>query len=243
MTDLERYADPGTALDTAHDPAGLVLGLCEQGLAALARALTYTDLEDVVNVKAWAGTLEAATRQKHLGHEAGLAAAELVRRAEWRMSQLVRQGQAAGAIRDAMAGRAGHREAMSSLPGALDYFRSDEERTDAFTMADADPDLVEVALAEGKEEGNLSRANIVRKLKGEDKRPELRGEWHHKRRRIDPARVVNESVSTLAGIVDGLRLIDLDDLTGVEEWWLDSLDAGIRQLSKLRAHLRSIEAR
>lgn len=54
----------------------------------------------VVGVHASDGELQIRvyTQQKDMGHEAGLSAAEIVRRAERRIGQLIREGQAAGEI-------------------------------------------------------------------------------------------------------------------------------------------------
>jgi hypothetical protein len=116
------------------------------------------------------------TAQKQLGKDAQLAAAEIVRRAERGIGVAIRRGQQSGEI--ARRGDRGSRGAPGvhggnpgdrrgdHLGSAAEFFRYGDERADAYPMADGVSDTdFEGALGEAKAEGNLSRANVVRKIR------------------------------------------------------------------------------
>jgi hypothetical protein len=113
------------------------------------------------------------TAQKQLGKDAQLAAAEIVRRAERGIGLAIRRGQQNGKIRR----RGDHGERAGgdsddntiSRPGPANYATTGELRGNGagiYHMTDgvSDEDFEE-ALAEAKTEQDLSRANVVRKIR------------------------------------------------------------------------------
>lgn len=96
-----------------------------------------------------------------------------MRRCERRIGELVREGQERGEI--------AKRGDIGALGGALDAKRGlhlahpaisagvnhAQELTPLYALADAPAEQFEQAIGEAKSEGNLSRANVVRKVRGE----------------------------------------------------------------------------
>lgn len=164
MSDLA-VIDPASALERAADPGEFVVMCLERGKTWLAEALAHGDLDAIVNAKGWAETLRVATVQKQLGLDAELSASELVRRAERALGLGIRAGQAAGDVRVKGETTLGQEVAKES---PSDYFSNKAERQDAYFVTDqADDEQFEQAIAEAKAEKNLSRANVIRKIKGE----------------------------------------------------------------------------
>src|SRR6266498_2700027 len=153
--DLALAANPGI-VERAADPAGFVVAACQRAKAWLQEALEHGEIEQIAEIKSQAEAVRVYTTQKQLGKDAQLAAAEIVRRAERGIGLSIRRGQQGGEI----AKRGDH------LGSAAGFFRHGDERTDAYAMTDgiADADF-EGALGEAKAEGNLSRANVVRKIR------------------------------------------------------------------------------
>lgn len=176
-------ADP-TVLDLAQNPAAAAIALLEQSKLFLAEVQR---LDEVIEWKARAGALEEYTKQRDLGHEAELSAAEIVRRCERRIAQLVRDAQERGELlrkterthtrnQHTAAGVAVQPEELNSdsepVPepkgSPQQFFGSQSARTESYAMADDVPaEKFEEALAEAKQEGNLSRANVIRKIRNE----------------------------------------------------------------------------
>jgi hypothetical protein len=101
-----------------------------------------------------------------------LVAIEIVRRCERRIGELVREGQERGEI--AKRGDVGNGrprvdgERAHHLRSSSEFFTDGtQERKDSYVMADAPAEQFDAAVGEAREEGNLSRANVVRKVKGE----------------------------------------------------------------------------
>lgn len=168
---LEQYADPGE----------FVVAACERGKAWLAEALEHGDLDALANAKGYAETLRVATVQKQLGKDAELSAQELVRRAERCIGLGIRKGQEAGRVVKAGdiggGGRGGQKAAESRtssyqhLDRPTDFATSHElwaNGTGIYALTDdVSDDDFEQAVEEAKAERNLSRANVVRKARGE----------------------------------------------------------------------------
>jgi hypothetical protein len=173
--DLVLAADPGV-VERAADPAAFVVTACEQATAWLQEALEHGGIEQIAEIKSQAEAVRAYTAQKQLGKDAQLAAAEIVRRAERGIGLAIRRGQQNGHI--ARRGDRGSRGApgvQGGNPGdrrgdhlgsPAGFFRHGDERADTYAMTDGvcDTDF-EDALGEARAEGNLSRANVVRKIR------------------------------------------------------------------------------
>lgn len=167
---LALAADPAV-VEQAADPAEYVLQACERAKAWLQEVLEHGDIEQIAEIKSQAEAVRVYTMQKQLGKDAELSAAEIVRRAERGIGLAIRKGQESGCIR--RQGQGGGQPPRSSRP-RIDGTRSSpaehagegQARADIYAMADGVPDeSFEDALAEAKAEGNLSRSNVVRKIR------------------------------------------------------------------------------
>lgn len=149
-------------LDAMSDPGQMVVAMLDRAKSWLAQAQT-TDLPEVVDAKAKAEAIRVYTVQKELGHDAELSAAEIVRRAERRIGELIREGQAEGTVLR-RGEKADLRNSKISPTKVFGGNGSDAFNTYAVTDGVSSEEFEE-GLAEAKAEGNLSRANVVRKVK------------------------------------------------------------------------------
>lgn len=165
----------------------------EQGRNMLAQAIEASDLYGIRDAKGAASTINEMTRQLGLSKEARVDAEELVRRGEYELGKAIRAGQADESVLsgDDIARRNGYLAAVSrgerepmgithplSRPTVTDIepeFYSN--RAKGQSMADlvdgVSDDEFEQALTEAKSEGNVSRANVARKIK-QQKSPQTR---------------------------------------------------------------------
>lgn len=223
---------PG-ALAQTPDPGEMVLALVEQGRSMIAQART---IEEHVTVHQRANAISTLTKQLGLSKELVLEAQELERHTERALGLAIRAGQERGEL-----GRRGHRngdDPTISSPAATAGFKHGADLVPVYALADAEPETFEEAVAEAKAEGNLSRANVIRKIKGEvpkSARPEiLRGT-----RRLDSNRIVQGTVDSVHGIdvmfseIDYAAL-DYDQLLS----WVSSLADAIRSLTTLKNNLK-----
>ncbi len=114
------------------------------------------------------------TVQKRLGKEAQLAAAEIVRLAERGLGLAIRKAQQEGRV-SKRGGRPAQNSPREDFSKPADLLGSGKEATEVYAMTDdvSDEEFSE-SLAEGKAEGKLSRANVLRKVRGKKKkRPEV----------------------------------------------------------------------
>lgn len=169
-SELVPMPDPATA-DLVSDPAQYVVEACERAKAWLSNALEHGDIDQIVELKSQAEAIRVYTRQKELGKDAELSAAEIVRRAERGIGVAIRKGQAAGQI--AVSGTRRDLVAMNNevpIPTTTEAaqvkHRSDVAHMYALTD-DVTEEQFEESLSEAKKEGNLSRANVVRKVRGQ----------------------------------------------------------------------------
>lgn len=240
--------DPA-ALDTASPEAAAVM--VTQALVEsrqwLAVAMRGTDPTPIAEFKAWAATIEEATRQKKLGREIELDAAEMVRRAERGIGVAIRKGQAAGEIRlpsrDLGKPPADGRPDEMSKADPRQFFGNSQEKTDSYVLSDTVTDEeFENVLTEAKAEGNLSRANVVRKVKGEKPKPAGRPELLRKTRHHDSNRIVEQTVIGLEGYVLAVDLIDFDALDRSQlAAWSGSLATSLQSLNRLSRRLKELD--
>lgn len=195
------------ALLSDLDPAArevAVTGMLDQARQWLERAKeSTTPAQDVAQFKAFVATVAEAAKQKKLSEDIQLDAVEMVRRSERALGVAIRQGQEAGDIR--VTGQGGGdprfvdpgRDTNRMSPTSLFAHKTEMVQTYAVTDGVTD-DQFDAALAEAKEEGNLSRANVVRKVQ------ELAPV------RLEPRRVSRrkdvEIIESLLASLDGLRL-------------------------------------
>jgi len=213
MTELALLANDPTSLDAKADPVLYVVLACERAKAWLTDALEHGDIEAIVETKSQAEAIRVYTAQKQLGHDAETAAREVVRRAERGIGVAIRRGQEAGTIEtpvEAARRAAMHREVNQgrrdrldvaeamSKPRPTDYAAPDE-LSDIYAVTDGVTDTAfEASIDEAKAEGNLSRANVVRKVNGQqaansklsrkqkaDRLAELAGQGYSSRQMLD----------------------------------------------------------
>lgn len=172
MTETVNYSTGEIAtVDPSSEVA--VTGYLQQARDWLATAVESTGPEQIAAAKAEIATAAEATKQLGLSKEIQDDAAEMVRRAEWALRKATKRAQDEGTIAkrgDSLipgARTRGHADTSSSepLPSPKSFFNSQAEYEDAVTMGEAEEHEFEAALSEARAEGNLSRANVVRKLK------------------------------------------------------------------------------
>lgn len=163
--DLALAADPGF-LERSADPAEFVIQACERAKVWLREVLDHGDIDQIVEVKSQAEAIRVYTMQKNLGKDAQLAAAEIVRRAERGMGIAIRRGQEAGEIRRKGDDTRTDLDRETNLVSPRSYFSNGDEWHDTYTMTDGVSDeRFDKAIGEARAEGNLSRANVVRKVR------------------------------------------------------------------------------
>lgn len=147
----------------------------------LAHAVEATEPARVSEFKAFVATIAETTRQLNLSKEIQLDATEMVRRAERGVGVAIRKGQEAGEIRTRGETRSHYNRWDGELapsesatkPSPFNFATKDElgsahDNGGIYAMTDGVSDeQFEEALTEAKSEGNLSRANVVRKVKNQ----------------------------------------------------------------------------
>lgn len=176
-------ADNMAALEALEPDARevAVTRMLSEARSWLAHAVEATEPVEIANFKARVATWAEATKQLNLSKEIRLDAQEMVRRAEIGVGESIRRGQANGTVN--RLGSKPHgitpyeregRPVAGSLPqensssvSVREIVPNANEIVDIYVMADADPMVREQAISDAKSEGNLSRANVVRKIKGQ----------------------------------------------------------------------------
>lgn len=172
-------------LPAEQQPAYITAALTESR-KWLHLATESTNPRPFAEIKAWAASIAEYARQKGLASEIVADGQEMLRRAERAVGQAVRNGQEAGEIMtrqdgyprsDYVARRGGvetvvHVARRDDIPSAKKvspdaYLPHGSDRNASYRMADASDERFEGVLAEARAEGNLSRANVVRKVKGQ----------------------------------------------------------------------------
>jgi hypothetical protein len=168
--DLSVIVDDPGILERSADPGEFLMLACERAKSWLAEALEHGEIERIAEMKAQAEAIRVYTVSKQLGKDAQASATEIVRRAERGLGQAARKGQRDGTITTAADGGWSARnlprnDVNRKIPVA-EYLGSGGARSDIYSMTDGvtDTDFDEV-LDEGRDEGNLTRANIARKLR------------------------------------------------------------------------------
>lgn len=139
----------------------------------LSRAVDETGPEQIAAAKAEIATAAEATKQLGLSREIQLDAQEMVRRAEYALGKAIRKGQQEGTVAsESNHNRLGVPSTAKARPSdfASDvelYDRPSQHKAGILSIADAaTPEEFDAAIEEAKSEGNLSRANVARKVKG-----------------------------------------------------------------------------
>lgn len=227
-------------LEMADDPAGQIVLACERAKAWLASGIAVS-IESIVDTKAQAAAIATFAIQKQLGKDAELAALEVQRRAERGKGLAIRRGQESGEIAAVgyqsrsrgpyvrvRNGREEHvqpavRDEKPILPSPGDYHTNGSDSAMTYAVTDDVTDeQFDEAIEEAKAEGNLSRANVVRKVKGQaskipaaqqiDRIQELADRGYHSTQIAKELGVTPEHIKSLAKKA-GIRL-SADQLVG-----------------------------
>ena len=210
-------ADNMAALD-ALDPKSrevAVTRMLSEARSWLAHAVEATEPQAIATFKAQMATIAEATKQLGLSKEIQLDAQEMVRRAERGVGVAIRKGQAEGSIRslkDNAAIRSAHPgDDITRMPSAKDvapdFYSNGSEMV---IIADATDEQFEDAATEAKAEGNLSRANVVRKIKGQQS-PATRDDRAREIERLAGLGYSSRQIAPKLGITeDTLRIIVRD---------------------------------
>ena len=205
--------------------------------------MEHGDIEQIVELKSQAEAIRVYTTTKQLGRDAELAAAEIVRRAERGIGVCIRRGQQAGEITAAPT-LAGARTANNSASARPTDFASTTELngngSGIYAMTDGVTDeQFEEAVEEAKAEGNLSRANVVRKAKAKPTPPPARHEIHRKAPHLKAERIIEQTIAQLEGIAMGLALIeDVSSLDAEKRLeWLHALSQPLAAINRFKKEL------
>jgi hypothetical protein len=173
-------------IERSADPAGFVVAACERAKAWLREALEHGEIERIAEIKSQAEAVRVYTAQKQLGKDAQLSAAEIVRRAERGIGLAIRRGQEHGKIR--RRGQGGGQPPGAERPrtdktmsSPADFASDSELRGNGagiYHLADGVSDEeFEDALGQAKADQDLSRANVVRKIRQRRATPPGPGGW------------------------------------------------------------------
>lgn len=186
---VQMHTEALRQLDGASQARAVTVMLSHSRTGLLA-AIAAQDLPGIVEFKAKASAIQEMSKQLQLGRDMRFDAQEFVRRAERGLCAGLREGQANGTVaseaearsmaaidRDIDLGRSTKSpEDLVAKPKVSDYLSKTERtggkdpNTSVFAMTDGVSDeQFEQALAEARDEGNLSRANVARKAKDKAK--------------------------------------------------------------------------
>jgi hypothetical protein len=198
-SDLDAYADPGKFVELA----------CERAKEWLAQALDKGDIDGIVELKSQAEAIRTYTAQKQLGKDAELSAAEIVRRAERGIGLAIRRGQEEGEIRrQGHNGTRDHRRGVTEFVDGRDLTGSGSQPGYYALTDDVSDEQFEEAIGEAKEESNLSRANLARKVrtpkraKAKDEEPTSSWQRVKKAREMAEAGCTSRQIGQALGIKD-----------------------------------------
>jgi hypothetical protein len=169
-------ADPAV-IDQAANPGEFVIQACQRATTLLRQALDRGDTGLIAELRSQAEAVRVYTVQKQLGTDAQLAAGEIVSRADRGLGLAIRRGQAAGEIT-----KKGDHQGNQHTIGRVDNVDSSKSAPSDFAprvelyggggkpgiydLTDGVPEKeFEDALAQAKAEGDVSRPNVVRKIR------------------------------------------------------------------------------
>lgn len=167
-TELAVIHDEG-AIEVS-DPQAYVELACQRAKAWLVQALECRDVEQLVEIRSQAEAIRAYTHQKELGKDAELSATEIIRRAERAIHLAVDRAREQGEILriGQTARRPGHHVRGPNMVKTLGEVGINRAALASTTplAKDVSDELFEEATAQARAERDLSRANLIRKIKG-----------------------------------------------------------------------------
>lgn len=222
--DLARPADLDRLDPTQREM--VVTTYLETARDRLAMAVQATGPETVATIKAEVATVAEMTKQLGLSKECQDDATEMVRRAEYALGKAIRKGQKEGTIRTRGEGGGGGAPGVrGALPRSTTTAPVEVDRpaspydfakhTDLYgdgkaggngiyaLVDNATEEEFEGALTEAREEGNLSRANLVRKVRRSP--TERQEKWDRIAELAAEGRTSQQIASIIGGNVNALR--------------------------------------
>lgn len=164
---------PTTAVGPLDRDPQSVVEFLERSKWALDVAVEMTGPAEVALIKAQIVMAETYAKELSLSKDIQEQSKEMVRRAEYALGRAIRRGQEEGNVRPSRGGDTRtdlDRVGFNNPVSPTDFSTSDElygNGAGIMHLADADSEKFEDALADAKAEQNLSRANVVRKIKGQ----------------------------------------------------------------------------
>ena len=151
-----------------------VTRMLDQSKQWLDRAMEATNpAREVSEFKAFVATVAEAAKQKKLSEGIQLESTEMVRRSERALGVAIRKGQEAGEIASAKNNPSNRWSGSDQRMSTRDFLPTGSERAETYAVTDDVTDAqFEEALSDAKAEGNMSRANVVRKVKQVKERDE-----------------------------------------------------------------------
>lgn len=177
----------------------------------LALALAATGPEQVKAIKAEASVIAEMSRQVGVSKEIQTDAQEMVRRSEFSLGKAIRAGQEAGTVttrgnRETYAGPHHRQSRDGTLSSTDEFFSGAQERVDTYAMSDnVTPEEFEEALSEARAEGNVSRANVVRKVKERTYAEQQSDKWDRVAELADKGWAAENIAREVGMTIDGLR--------------------------------------
>lgn len=204
----------GEIVPVDKSSAASVITYLENARSFLATAVDVTGPEQIAMAKAQIATAAEATKQLNLSKEIQLDAQEMVRRAEYALGKSIRKGQAEGSIAKrgdkGGTGSSGH---LGGVPGSSrgEHLGTPHEiagehksvLSEIYEMVDgASDEEFDSAIGEAKSEGQLTRANVVRKVKGQ-KSGETRQQRADKIRKLAGQGYTRQQIAHEVDITEG----------------------------------------
>lgn len=198
-------------------------------------------VEEVRNTKAIAVGYESVIREKELAMDAEMSATEIVRRCERRIGELVRTGQEDGTIAKRGSNtRTDLVGAAYEVPVSVTEAAGVKNRSEVkplYDLADAPAEVFDNALTEARGEGDLSRANVVRKVKGEERpitdRDRIKSQAREKR-----MWGALTQLEELSKVMPDMPFPSMTEPAEVQDM-LGCVERSIQNLHRLRKQLRS----
>lgn len=226
--------------------------MLERAQSYLAVAMQQPDApRAVADFKAEIIAVAQYAKQKRVSEEIQIDATAMVRRAERSLGVAVREGQKVGTVasresaahitavnREARRRGEDHQITDSKLVRASEYIGSGQQGVDTYAMADdvSDADF-DAALNAAKEERNLSRTNVVRKIKEAKGEPAPQEVKRGRPATNKTAQTMERLTSSLWGVRQSLQTITAVD-AGLDQ---DQVAAWIKELSSTSSELNRIK--
>lgn len=256
MTDLAVIDDETTAALETMDPGSreiAITHMLERAQSYLAVAMQQKDApRAIADFKAEIIAVAQYARQKRVSEEIQIDATAMVRRAERSLGVAIREGQEAGTVGTASTNgaiAAQNREAKkrgeqvapmrSNLPRTKDLIGGSGAVTaETYAMTDDVTDEeFDAALDTAKEEKNLSRANVVRKIKEAKGESEPKPPKQPKQPKLNTPKTMERLTDSLWGLRQTLQTITALDA----ELDQDQVAAWIKELSSTTNELNRIK--